>query len=62
MENYTVNGKNYIADDGYIFKHNEKGSLYKKLRLAKNDSIDNYSLIIEPVIEEETNDTESSDI
>lgn len=53
--NYTVNGKNYIAHEGYVFQHKEKGGIYKKLRLTRNDSIDNYNVIIEPV-EEEGND------
>lgn len=61
--NYTINGKNYIADEGYVFQHKEKGGVYKKLRLTKNDSIDNYDVITEPVIEEpeeeETDDSES---
>ena len=51
--NYTVNGKNYVADEGYVFQHKEKGGLYKKLRLTKNDSIENYDVIPEPVSEEE---------
>lgn len=57
--NYTVNGKNYIADDGYVFQHKEKGGIYKKLRLSKNDSIDNYNIMTEPEIEE--NDDSQSD-
>ena len=56
--NYTVNGKSYTADDGYVFCHKEKGGIYKKLRLTKNDSIDNYDVIPEPVIEEENEETE----
>lgn len=60
--NYTVNGKNYTADDGYVFQHKEKGGIYKKLRLSKNDTIDNYDVIVEPVLPEETDDTDSSDI
>ncbi len=51
--NYTINGKNYIADDGYVFQHKETDGIYKKLRLAKNDSIENYNIIIEPVQEEQ---------
>lgn len=56
--NYTVNGKNYTADDGYVFCNKNTGGIYKKLRLAKNDSIDNYEVIPEPVIEEENEETE----
>ena len=59
--NYTINGKNYIADEGYVFQHKEKGGIYKKLRLTKNDSIDNYNVIIEPE-EEEKDDSDSTDL
>lgn len=59
--NYTVNGKNYIADDGYVFQHKEKGGIYKKLRLTKNDSIDNYEVVIEPVPEPETEEEGDGD-
>lgn len=60
--NYTVNGKNYIADDGYVFQHKEKGGIYKKLRLTKNDSIENYDVVLEPVEEEiEEENEEASD-
>lgn len=55
--NYTINGKNYIAHEGYAFQHKEKGGIYKKLRLTRNDDIDNYDVIIEPVAEEENDDS-----
>ncbi|MCQ2470566.1 MAG: hypothetical protein MJ147_00840 [Clostridia bacterium] len=51
--NYTVNGKNYTADDGYVFCHKISGACFKKLRLAKNDRIENYDVIPEPVPQEE---------
>ncbi len=64
--NYTVSGKNYIADEGYVFQHKEKGGIYKKLRLSKNDSIENYEIIAEPVVneaeEEETDDSAGTDL
>ena len=59
--NYTVNGKNYVAAEGYVFQHKEKGGIYKKLRLAKNDSIENYDVIPEPVIEEEPEEVTEDD-
>lgn len=59
--NYTINGKNYIANEGYAFEHKEKGGIFKKLRLTRNDSIDNYNVIPEPVITEEEIDDTSSD-
>lgn len=51
--NYTVNGKNYTADDGYVFCHKESGACFKKLRLARNDTIENYDVITEPASQEE---------
>lgn len=51
--NYTVNGKNYIADDGYVFRSKATGTLFKKLRLVRNDIIDNYDVIPEPAPQEE---------
>lgn len=61
--NYTVNGKNYTADDGFVFCHKTTGGIYKKLRLTKNDNIDNYDVIPEPVVEEEpeTEETETEE-
>lgn len=49
--NYTVNGKNYVADDGYVFQSKTTGILSKKLRLSSPDMLDNYEIIPEPVPE-----------
>ena len=46
----------YETIDGYVFK-TKTGSIAKGLRLAPNDSIDNYEVIEEPVEEVETEPT-----
>jgi hypothetical protein len=50
--NYTVNGKNYVADDGYVFQSKTTGILSKKLRLSSPDILNNYDIIPEPIPEE----------
>ena len=59
--NYTVDGKNYIASEGYVFISKITGIISKTLRLPKPELIDNYDVIPEPVTEEieETNATET---
>lgn len=52
MMNYTVDGKNYIANEGYVFISKTTGIISKKLRLPKPDLIDNYDVITEPIVEE----------
>lgn len=52
--NYTVKGKNYVVDDGYVFQSKTTGIISKKLRLSSPDMLDNYDIIPEPVpVEEE---------
>jgi hypothetical protein len=57
--NYTAEGKNYIANEGYVFISKITGIISKKLRLPKPELIDNYDVILEPIIEEieETEET-----
>lgn len=50
--NYTVKGKNYIADDGYVFQSKTTGLIFKKLRLSKPELLENYDVIPEPIPEE----------
>lgn len=51
--NYKIDEKGiYIADEGYVFEKN--GSIAKIMALSKNDSIENYNVIEEPVEEEIT--------
>ena len=50
--NYTVDGKNYIANEEYVFISKITGIISKKLRLPKPELIDNYDVIPEPIIEE----------
>lgn len=52
MMNYTIDGKNYIANEGYVFISKITGIISKKLRLPKPELIDNYDIIPEPIIEE----------
>lgn len=54
--NYIIkNDGTYETIDGYVFK-TKTGSIVKGLRLAPNDSIENYEVIEEP-IEEATEPT-----
>lgn len=50
--NYKLENETYIADSGYVFKNKITGSTAKGLTLGINDSIGNYEIIEEPVIEE----------
>jgi hypothetical protein len=63
--NYTVDGKNYIANEGYVFISKTTGIISKKLRLRKPDLLKNYDVIPEPVTEEieeaETTETTETD-
>lgn len=59
MMNYTVDGKNYIADDGYVFISKTTGIMSKKLRLRKPEMLDNYDVIPEPIEEVEETPTET---
>lgn len=52
--NYTVNGKYYTANDGYIFKLKDEDCISAKvLRLSKPALIEKYEVILEPAPEEE---------
>lgn len=54
--NYIIkNDGTYETIDGYVFK-TKTGSIAKGLKLAPNDSIENYEVIEEP-IEEPTNES-----
>lgn len=56
--NYTVEDKNYIANEGYVFISKTTGIISNKLRLPKPELIDNYDVIPEPIEEiEETDGT-----
>lgn len=57
--NYTVDGKNYIANDGYVFISKTTGIMSKKLRLRKPEMLDNYDVIPEPIEEVEETPTET---
>lgn len=50
--NYKIENDTYIADDGYIFKNKINNDICKGLTLGINDTIGNYEVIEEPVIEE----------
>lgn len=47
--NYIFDGKNYIANDGYVFEHKITQYLCKCFRKTKFNSIDNYNVIKEPL-------------
>lgn len=49
---YTVDGKNYVANEGYVFISKATGIISKKLRLKDASLLDNYDVIEEPVIED----------
>ena len=51
--NYTVNGRNYVANEGYVFISKITGIISKKLRLRNPELLENYDVIPEPIIEEE---------
>lgn len=52
MMGYTVNGKSYEANEGYVFRSKCTGILSKVLRLRSPEMLDNYEVIPEPVPEE----------
>lgn len=55
--NYIIkNDGTYETIDGYVFK-TKTGSIAKGLRLAPNDSIENYEVIEKPIEEEPTNES-----
>ncbi len=47
MANYTVDGKNYKANDGFMFRSLKSGMLVKAFRMSKNASIDDYEIVPE---------------
>lgn len=59
--NYTVNGRNYIANEGYVFISKTTGIISKKLRLRKPELLENYDVIIEPITEEVEAPVEETD-
>ena len=58
MVNYTVNGKNYTANDGFVFQSKRTGILSKVLRLKNPEMIENFEIIPEPVPESIPEETE----
>lgn len=52
MMNYTVDGNNYIANEGYVFVSKITGIMAKEIRFARPEFIDNYDVIPEPIVEE----------
>ena len=55
--NYIIkNDGTYETIDGYVFK-TKTGSIAKGLKLAPNDSIENYEVIEEPIEEEPANES-----
>ena len=55
--NYIIkNDGTYETIDGYVFK-TKTGSIAKGLKLAPDDSIENYEVIEEPIEEEPTNES-----
>lgn len=59
--NYTVNGRNYTANDGYVFISKNTGIISKKLRLRNPELLENYDIIIEPIVEEVEAPVEETD-
>lgn len=45
MMNYTVDGKNYIANEGYVFISKITGIMAKEIRFARPEFIDNYEVV-----------------
>lgn len=43
--NYVVNGKYYIANDGYFFRSKNTGIISKTLRLKTPSMIDDYEVV-----------------
>ena len=55
--NYIIkNDGTYETIDGYVFK-TKTGSIAKGLKLAPDDSIENYEVIEKPIEEEPTNES-----
>ena len=52
MMNYTVDGKIYTADEGYVFISKKTGIISKVLRLRNPEMLDNYDIIPDPIPEE----------
>lgn len=50
--NHKIENETYIANDGYVFKNKTTGSIAKGLTLGVNDTIENYEIIEEPILEE----------
>lgn len=50
--NYTIDGKYYVADEGYVFISKATGIISKKLRLKDASLLDNYDVIEEPEVED----------
>lgn len=58
MMNYTVDGNNHIANEGYVFVSKITGIMAKEIRFARPEFIDNYDVVPEPIVEEtETTET-----
>ena len=55
--NYKIENETYIANDGYVFQNKTDKTLCKGLKLGVNDSIENYEVIEEPIVEEKTEPT-----
>lgn len=60
--NYTVEDKNYIANEGYVFISKGTGIISKKLRLKDASLLDNYDVIEEPVVEPEEDNEPEADV
>ena len=43
--NYTVDGKYYIANDGYFFRSKDTGIISKTLRLKTSSLINDYEVV-----------------
>lgn len=50
--NYKIENETYIASDGYVFQDKRDKTTCKGLKLGINDTIENYEVIEEPIIEE----------
>lgn len=59
--NYTIQGRNYIADEGFVFQSKKTGIISKVLRLRSPEMLDNYDVIPEPVPEPIPEETEQEE-
>ena len=50
--NYTIKDNLYETNEGYIFRNKDNGYTCSIMKLANADSIENYEVIEEPIIEE----------